>query len=180
MSNPLQSLISNYLKKHDISRSEFAKQLGYSNTSKGLKRLDEFLITLQSPNSEIAALILKNTDIPESEFDLAYSAVREKINDKLRKEFSPGLQVIPIYYPSLLLSLMHLELTLPENISDLSYDDEIKAICDLYLEFRAKVKFDTPKNWASGAKGFRYYREFDETLVFDKNCKLVEPCIPTQ
>jgi len=121
MSNPLQSLISNYLKKYDISRSEFAKQLGYSNTSKGLKRLDEFLITLQSPNPELPALILNNSEISENEFDLAYSAVREKTNDKLRKEFSPRLQVIPIYYPSLLLSLMHLELKLPENVSDLSY-----------------------------------------------------------
>ena len=79
--NPLQSLISNYLKKHDISRSEFAKQLGYTNISKGLKRLDNFLITLQSPNPELPALILKHSDISADEFELAYLAVLEKIND---------------------------------------------------------------------------------------------------
>ena len=37
------------------------------------------------------------------------------------------------------------------------------------------VKSIDSTNWASGVKGFRYYREFDEkTLVFDKNCQLVE------
>ncbi|NOQ50486.1 MAG: hypothetical protein GQ557_02315 [Mycoplasmataceae bacterium] len=174
--NPLQlqSLISNYLKKHDISRSEFAKQLGYTNISKGLKRLDNFLITLQSPNPELPALILKHSDISESEFELAYSAVLETINDKLRKDFVPMIRVIPIYYPSLLISLMHLNIKVPENIMDLSYDEEIKVICDSYLDFRAKVEFDVPENWGSGAKGFRYHRNLNETLVFDKNCKLIE------
>ena len=171
MSNPLQKLINRYLSDNNISRANFAKQLGYTNVSKGLKRLDEFLITLKTPNPEFPALILKHSDISESDFQDAIQAVLETINDKLRKDFVPMVRVIPIYYPSLLISLMHLNIKVPENIMDLPYDQEIKVICDLYLNFRAKVEFDVPENWASGAKGFRYHRKFGETLVFDKNCQ---------
>lgn len=150
------------------------KQLGYANISKGLKRLDNFLITSELPNPEFPALILKNTEISTDEFDLAYSAVLETINDKLRKDFIPMVHITPIYYPSLLISLMHLNIKAPENILDLPYDEEIKVTCNLYLDFRAKVEFDVPENWASGVKGFRYHRKFNETLVFDRNCKLLE------
>ncbi len=174
MSNPLQKLINRYLSDNNISRANFAKQLGYTNVSKGLKRLDEFLITLQSPNPGFPALILKHSDISESDFQDAIQAVLEKINDKLRKEFVPMVRVIPIYYPSLLISLMHLNIKVPDNILDLSYDEEIKVICNLYLDFREKVEFDVPENWGSGAKGFRYYRQFNETLVFDRDCQSVE------
>jgi len=170
MSNPLQALINRYLSDNGISRSEFSKKLGYTNVSKGLKRLDNFLITLQSPNPELPVLILKHSDISEKDLQDAIQAVLEKINDKLRKEFVPMVRIIPIYYPSLLISLKHLNIKVPKNILDLPYDEEIKVICDLYLNFRSKVEFDMPENWASGAKGFRYFRKFGEVLVFDKNC----------
>jgi len=58
---PLQQLVARYLRDNTISRSEFAKQLGYSNTNKGLKRLDHYLLTLHSSNNDMASLILKNT-----------------------------------------------------------------------------------------------------------------------
>jgi hypothetical protein len=171
MSNQLQKLINRYLSENDISRANFAKQLGYTNVSKGLKRLDQYLITLQSPNSEFAALILNNTDISENEFELACSEVLEKINTELSKEFVPMIRVIPIYYPNPLIGLKFLNIKVPKNILDLSFDQEIKVICDLYLDFRPKVEFDVPENWGSGAKGFR---NFGETLIFDKNCRLVK------
>jgi len=171
--NALQSLISNYLKSQNISRANFAKQLGYTNISKGLKRLDEYLITLKSPNPEIRNLILNNSNISEGDFDLAYSAVAEKINVELSKDFVPSIFVIPIYYPSLLMTMKLLNLKIPNNISELSYEDEIKAICNVYLDFKKKVTNISPSNWGSGELGFRYHRNFGETLVFDKNCRLV-------
>mgnify|MGYP000476908200 CR=1 FL=1 len=171
--NQLQRLISNYLKTQNISRSKFVKKLGYTNVSKGLKRLDEFLITLKSPNPEFPVLILKNSNIPETDFQDAIQAVQLKLDDKLRKDFVPMIRVIPIYYPHPLWGMVHLNIKVPENILDLPYDQEIKMICDLYLNFRSKVEFDVPENWASGAKGFRYFRKFNQTLIFDKNCKLV-------
>lgn len=174
MSNPLQKLINRYLSDNGISRSDFAKQLGYTNVSKGLKRLDEFLVTLQSPNPDLPALILKHSDISKREFNLAYTAVAESINVELSKDFVPMIRVIPIYYPHPLWGMKHLNIKVPSNVLLLPYGEEIKVICDLYLNFRADVKFDVPENWASGAKGFRYHRKFDKTLVFDKSCKLLK------
>jgi len=174
MSNPLQKLINRYLSDNNISRANFAKQLGYTNVSKGLKRLDEFLIALQSPNPELPALILKHSDISETDFQDAIQAVQLKLDDKLRKDFVPMIRVIPIYYPHPLSGMKHLNIKVPESILDLPYDQEIKVICDLYLKFRSKVEFDVPENWGSGAKGFRYFRNFGEVLVFDKNCKLLK------
>jgi len=173
MSNPLQSLISNYLKTQHISRANFAKQLGYTNVSKGLKRLDNFCLSLKSPNPQFAELILKNTNISKTEFELAIKAILEKLNNERSQEFSPSIFVIPIYYPSLLMTMKFLSLKIPK-ISELSYEDEIKAIGNVYLDFRKKVTNTSPSNWSSGEKGFKYHRKFNQTLIFDKNCKLVE------
>ena len=72
------------------------------------------------------------------------------------------------------ISLLCLIIRVPENILDLRYDDEIKVICELYLDFREKITNTESTNWASGANGFRYHRNQNETLIFDKNCKLIE------
>jgi len=171
--NPLQKLINRYLSDNGVSRSEFSTLLGYRNTNKGLKRLDEFLRGLKSPNPQFAKLILNNSNISEGEFELAYSAVAESIDNERSKQFSPSIFVIPIYYPSLLITMKFLSLKIPNNISELSYEDEIKAIGNVYLDFRKKVTNTSPSNWSSGEKGFKYHRKFGETLIFDKNCKLV-------
>ena len=43
MSNPLQKLINRYLSDNNISRANFAKQLGYSNINKGARKLSAFI-----------------------------------------------------------------------------------------------------------------------------------------
>jgi len=173
MSNPLQKLINRYLSDKKNKKSEFIKQLGFSNINKGARRLSAFIENPDERN-ELFKKIISFTDIPAIEFQLAIQAVQLKLDDKLRNQFVPMIRVIPIYYPHPLSGMVHLNIKVPENILDLPYDQEIKVICDLYLNFRSKVEFDVPENWGSGAKGFRYFRNFGEVLVFDKNCQLVE------
>jgi len=172
--NPLQQLIQQYLSKNNLSRNVLIKKLGYTNTNKGLRRLDDFFINIRSPEDDFALRILQNTGIQKDQFNAAAQTIINKRHDEYRKIFKPQLKVIPISKPSLLLSLMHLNLKLPENINSLSYNEEIKVVCKLFLEFREKVKNNSPDQWASGEKGFKYYRNYGETLFFDKNCLLLD------
>ncbi len=165
MSNPLQSLISNYLKTQNISRSEFAKLLGYTNTNKGLKRLDEFLITLHSPNNDIHNLILKNSEISESEFKVAYLAVLDGLDEQRAIEFTPMIRVTPKRRPSPLFLLSLYNIPVPANITNLDFDEELRIIRNLYKNH--KIKFPT-------STGFRYFRAYDcEILEFDSDGELI-------
>jgi len=127
--NQLQKLISNYLSTNNLKKSEFIKQLGYANISKGSRRVSEFL---ETPNPEFAELILKNTDIPESAFELAYSAVQNDLESHRKLEFIPMIRVIPKRRPSPLFSLILYNIPVPENITQLDFDEEIRIICNLY------------------------------------------------
>lgn len=171
MSNPLQKLINRYLSDNNITRTNLAKQLGYTNVSKGLKRLDEFLITLQSPNPELPALILKQSDISADEFEIAYTAVLDAIDDQKGLEFIPMIRVTPKRRPSPIFAMIVYNIPVPENITSLDFYEELSIIRNLYKDH--KIKFPT-------STGFRYFRTYGETLEFDSDCQLVEQCIPIQ
>jgi len=164
MSNPLQKLVNRYLSENDISRSQFANNLGYTNVSKGLKRLDNFLLTLKSPNPEFPALILKHLGSTADEFKVAYLAVLDALDDQRRFEFTPMIRVTPKRRPSPLFLLSLYNIQVPENITNLDFDEELRIIRNLYKNH--KIKFPT-------STGFRYFRAYDcEILEFDSDGEL--------
>lgn len=171
MSNQIQKLINRYLSDNNISRSEFAKQLRYINASKGLKRLDEFLITLKSPNPEFQSLILQNTDISAIELQSAIEATQLALDDEERKAFKPSLRVIPNGRPTPIFAAGILNIEIPDGLNDLSVEKQILAVTKVFRAYQNKI--GNRKSWAY-AKGFRYFRSFDETLEFDSDCKLLK------
>ena len=164
MSNPLQKLINRYLSEHQLSKSSFIKQLGFSNINKGARRLSAFIENPDDKNP-LFNKIISVADIPESEFELACSAVQDGLENQRRLEFIPMVRVIPKRRPSPLFGLIMYNIRVPEGITELDFDEEIRIICNLYQEF--KIKYPS-------AQGFRYFRSYDETLEFDIEGKLIQ------
>ena len=85
----------------------------------------------------------------------------------------PYIQVLPLGIPSPIFAFalaprLH-QIEVPSKVLSLPFNKEISHICRLYRKHRKKFG----RSWQSG-KGFVYHRNKDETLVFDRECHLLE------
>lgn len=102
----------------------------------------------------------KNPELTESALE------KEK-----RSAFKPSLHVIPTGRPTPLFSAFILHIKMPDNLNELSFENQIAAVSKVFKAHQDKIK--SPTHWAYG-KGFRYHRTFNETLEFDSDCKLIK------
>ena len=167
--NELESLISNYIKIHDISKSEFLSNMGYSNINKACRKLSDF-IENPTNDSELFAKIISASDISENELLQAIHQVQLALEKEKRRAFKPSLHIIPSGRPTPIFSAFILHIKTPDNLNELSFENQIVAVSKLFRTHQDKIK--NPKSWAYG-KGFLYHRTFDETLEFDGDCKLI-------
>jgi len=197
--NALTILIQKHLKLNETTRNALATKMGYTNVTKGLRAVDKYLDTLED-KGDIRAKLQQALDIPQEEFDRAIELIRTTAEQEARESFKPQIQVIPSSKPEPLFVaglVPHLlSVDIPAGCTNLEFDEEIEAIWNAYKrhqlennvdlsegaenDFEAYVKaiesLDSKGekyNWSVG-KGFRYFRNYDECLVFDKNCNLVE------
>ena len=86
----------------------------------------------------------------------------------------PYIQVLPngIPQPVFVFALcpgLH-QLKVPQAVTAMSFDKEIKTVCRMFRKHRARF----PRgSWLAG-RGFVYHRGMEETLVFDRDCRLQE------
>ena len=76
----LQKLLTTKIKERGLSRSELVRLLGYTNVSKGLRRLDGYLTALHAPSDEFVVRLLSTLEINGLEFHKALTASINKIN----------------------------------------------------------------------------------------------------
>ena len=136
--NPLQTLIADEMDAQHVKRSELVKRMGYSNISKGLRKLDAMLETLE--NREWLLLLLqKALKIPDEKLQTAVSALEDEIFEKNSAEFKPYIEVLLAVRPSLLCvmgGIMHIKV--PENTPSLSDNQQISIVRSLCRAYREK------------------------------------------
>ena len=165
--NALTILVTQYLSKNNLSRNQLAQKLGYSNISKALRNLDQYCLTLIDKN-QFSSKLQKVLNIPDLEYQKAVNQVQSDLENKARLKFKSSLQVIPKSQPSPIFTVAMFPQILNIEIPDLmgcSFDQEIKLIIGEYKDHQQIY---------SNGKGFRYYRSFDETLIFNEQDELVE------
>ena len=194
--NALAILVAQYLKLNNLSRNQLAQLLGYKNIPKCLRNLDIFLNTLLDRN-QISVKLQKVLNIPAPEYTKAISQVQSKLELKARSLFSPSIQIIPSSRPSpifvvaMVPSLLNIQVS---NIDNCNFEQELEIIFNAYknhqLNHCSKIYdgHDYDKllqivetmdqdghlyPWTIG-KGYRYFRNFDETIEFNRYGEIVD------
>jgi len=188
---PLTTLINKYLKINELSRNDLAHAVGYENITKGLRVIDDFTQHLIIKN-EIDKKLLTALNIPDAEYKAAALALNQLLLNKEKDEFKPFIQIILSSKPSpLFLGSFYSYVNLPENLTQLTFEEEIASVVNAYRldqikkfiqegdydihghykmtieELYEKAKtLDTSLSWAVG-NGFHYFRKFDDTITFD-------------
>ncbi len=163
--NVLERLVSSVMKLQGISRGDLASKVGYKNINKGLRRIDAFL---RNPDqgSQLSDKLVRVLSISKGEFASAVRETRSLIEQKERLVFKPFIQIRLIKPPSsIFVAAMVPGLTrfeVPESLTDISYNEELEAVCELYKNHRDKYS----PGWPAG-DGFCYFRSYDEALSFD-------------
>lgn len=192
--NTLKILVNKYIKLNNLKRSELVVNLGYKNITGGLRKLDQF-IDNPTFDSSIRLPLISILKIPPGEIDLAISQYQKYIEGEDRKRFKPFIQTIvsarpsPIFVAALAPKLWNI--SIDKELQLLDYHDEINSVIQTYQQLQLEhakskgvdnyselVKLLThyddnnePYSWMLG-KGFRYFRCYDETLVFNRECIL--------
>ena len=63
----LQQVVNDRMRLKGLSRYQLIQQLGYSNISKGIRKMDTYLRTLEAPNDEFIVRLLAALDRFSSE-----------------------------------------------------------------------------------------------------------------
>ena len=89
--NELKILLTDYLKTHNLTRNTFIQKLGYTNTTKGLRRLDEFI---EHPkNNAFKVQLCKQLDISIESMDEIINKQMDLILKDKIKNFIPRIWI---------------------------------------------------------------------------------------
>lgn len=88
----LESLIKQKIIEKGLSRTQLVSAIGYSNISKGCKRLDTFLKTLETPSEEFVTRITSVLEIDPVTFCRALAASRDQFSADLKRTFNPYVE----------------------------------------------------------------------------------------
>jgi hypothetical protein len=189
--NPLKSLIRHYLRQQNINRSELALGIGYTNITKALRRIDNFIAdpTISNPIKSKLQHVLK---IPDDEIDFAIEQQQQILIQKAEQNFKPIIQVNFSSKPSpIFAAQFFLNICIPKHIRNLNYEDELLHVFELYkadqlAKFEGTVYVDDIEDydafvdkpstadsnyieyfWGIG-NGYTYHRSTTESLTFDR------------
>ena len=85
----LQQIILKKAQDKDWSRKKLVEELGYSNVSKGLRRLDVFLETLTAPSDNFVRRLTEVLEIDVITFVGSYNVSRKLWQLKQRRDSGP-------------------------------------------------------------------------------------------
>ncbi|MBL0711589.1 MAG: hypothetical protein JJV99_11325 [Colwellia sp.] len=192
--NELKTLINKYLKLNNLKRSQLAIKLGYKNITGGLRKLDHF-INNPSFDNPTKLKLQDALKIPKEDIDLAIAERLEYFETENKKKFKPFIQTIvssrpsPIFVAAFVPQLWNISLNV--DLQLLAHEDEIALIVNKYQQLQLEHaknlpvndyaelvavlndydSNNTPYSWVFG-QGFRYFRKYGETLVFNRECVL--------
>ena len=170
--NALQTLISETAKSRNLSRTEIVQLVGYKNTSKGLRRLDHFLATLEG--QELFKQLPTILGIRDRDYAHAVKAAYDEQEEKAAAAFRPyiliSLDAKPQPFHVFALCFSHqLWVAVSDNITEQPFNEEIATV--LRLAKARHQKYDG-RLMSSVFDGFVYNRRYKEELVFDKDYRL--------
>jgi hypothetical protein len=90
----LKSLIKQKIIEKGLSRSELVSVIGYTNISKGCKRLDTFLKTLEAPSGDFIVNITSVLGIDAVAFYRALTASLDQFSADAKKNFDPYIEIL--------------------------------------------------------------------------------------
>lgn len=179
--NPLDIVIRDELLNLNITKKQLVKKLGYSNTNKGIRRLNRFIETGECENKEFVGNLMESLRISLPVLKNATDSVKENILEKRerleRESFKPHIEVKfdSVPRPILILGLCSKlwKIKIQNYIKDLGYEEELEEVVRIYNEHYKKYNGVFPGGSAIIA-GFRYYRYFDESILFDNEGGIIQ------
>lgn len=175
----LQKLISRRAKEKGLSRSGLVQAIGYINVSKGIRRLDTYLQTLESPGDDFINNLLSVLNIDTVSFCRSLSASLDKINSeankRAREDFQPYIEVlIGIQIRGAIVwQAVHnmCRLSVSEDLQGKPYREEFDTVIALYQDHVENILHDNLKR---SVTGFHYHRAHDHYLKFNTDLILTK------
>lgn len=168
----LKQLIENRIKLKGLKRSDLIRLMGYSNISKGLRRLDRFFHALEAPDAGFVSKLQIVLDINTISLEKTISETRDAIEDNAKKSFVPHLVICVDFHPQpwFAAQVIQAECTIevPPNILNLPSHEEMAEIISLYNERSGKLSYK------ERIIGFRYQRSYKSCLIFDRTLNCTE------
>lgn len=168
----LQQIILKKAQNKGWSRKRLVEELGYSNVSKGLRRLNVFLETLIVPSDNFVRRLTEVLGIDVITFVGSYKVSMKALADKEKERFRPTLVLHIDFQPRPWFAAQFVRqwctIPLPKDLRNLSMQDELAAIFNL---FSTRLNM---LNYKERVTGFVYVRQYDACLIFDKNGVLVK------
>jgi hypothetical protein len=184
-----------------MSRSELAIACGYQNISKGLRHIDNYIENLTNKNN-VSESLRAALDISNADYKEAIKKQRDRLSMVLKSSFKPSLQVMfssevtsPVFAAKLLLNI-----PLPASTSNLSFDEEMQLIFEVYKanqlhHFQYTKYVESPKDYEHFVsnleaaemngevcfygigKGYRYHKKYNECYTFNRHGKLISKAL---
>lgn len=186
----LQELVHQKQKEKDISTAELVAAIGYPrNINKGIRRLNEYLTTLEAPNDELVINLLSTLDINGLVFYKALLASIDLMNknaeDRAKSSFRPHIIVLrdKKITPRFIDQIVTKQNTIiiPTEIQELPLIDELNEIFKIYNNFNHQIYYSNTKEIFNFTRtGLRYHRRHNYYLQFNSNLKLIRigPVVP--
>ena len=164
----LKYLINRELKKQNLSRFELAQKTGYTNIDKGLRVIELFSNRLID-KKHIKQRLKIALNIPEDIFNNAISETQKQLDREAEWNFSPYIKAIFSEGASPRMAGNFAFIRVSPDIQSLGYEKEIQYIVELYK--KQQVKYST-LGFMIG-NGFKYYRKYKETLIFNDEGEII-------
>ena len=168
----LADLIGQNMQEHKVSRSTLAREMGYRNVAKGLRKLDRYLCNLESPGDDFVVRLCSVLRIDASSFETAKQATEQALLAERQQAFQPSLVVDLAIEPrpwfAAQLISNHSRIKVSPELKSLPPAQEAAAILALFKAWLAASFL------RDEAVGFRYYREYGFCQVFDRDGRLQE------
>lgn len=178
----LKDLIFYKLKEKGISRSQLVQSIGYTrNITKGIRRLNEYLNTLEAPSDEFVINLLNNLGIDGLSFHRALSAsidlMNKEADDHAKRRFKPHVIILrdKTITPRFIDEIITRQNTvlIPDEIQNLSFTDELHEIFKIYDNFNDKIYYsNTTEVYNFTRAGLRYNRKHNYSMVFSADLRL--------
>ena len=185
MKNPtLQQLINQKIREKGLTRHQLVSTLGYTNISKGCRRLDHYLASLHPPSEEFLVNLLSILEINFLEFNKAVLFTHTQAQNNVKERFVPYLKLLIDFDIRPLIARQEffkkyrnplLPVHIQKHIQALPFNEEIKLVIATYQEQYKLYLSKLNQHFADRCvgSGFRYYRHYDNYLEFNADAVLV-------
>lgn len=146
----LQDLILQKQKEKGLSKAQLVQSIGYTrNITKGVRRLNHFMTTLNAPSDDFIINLLNTLDINGLDFSRALNASIDHMNkeaeEHAKSRFVPHVIILrdknitPRFFDEMI-TQQH-TVIIPEEIQALPFIEEIHELFKIYNNFKDKVSY---------------------------------------